>query len=528
MKRYLILFTLLFLVVAGCKKDFLDSKPLDKYSDEDVWRDSTLAGLFLNNLYATLPTQFGGTMTDAYTDELYSSGNVSIYNGTFLASSVPYSISNTYNYSYSSIRRCNIYLENVDRLPASTAFKKKTADQARFIRAFQYANLINYFGAVPLITHAQNLDENLNVARNSYQEVVNFIVSEMDAINTSANLPYKYTGADVGRVTRGAALALKSRVLLYAASYNGEWQKAYDAAKAVVAVAGSAGYGLFPKYGEMFFSANDNNAEVIFDHQYKQNFQGYNVHFYNLPWGLVPPGPNALNQPTQNIVNEYEMANGKMITEAGSGYDETKPYANRDPRFDASVLYDGSVYTGVTLDFIPGSNFNPQYAALTTGYALRKMEDPAFNPFDMSASYGGGQNNILIRYAEILLNLAEASFELGQTEEARTYVNQVRARVGMPPVASGAISRDKIRHERTIELAFEGTRLWDIRRWKLGPDKLGTPMNGILITQTGTGSRVYTQVKVQDRTFDPKFYLFPIYQTEIDKNPNLKPNNPGW
>lgn len=531
MRKYsIIVYISVIILGLGCKKDFLNSQPLDKYSDADVFQDSTLAGLFLNNLYAGVPTQFAGVLTDALTDQMYASGNLSVYQNTFLASSVPQGIQNVYNNAYISIRRCNTYIDNIDRLPASAALKNRTKDEARFIRALQYSYLINNFGAVPLITHAQNLDENLNVPRNSYDEVVKFISDEMDDLNRRAYLPYKYTGINVGRVTRGAALSLKSRATLYAASYNSNWQLAYDAAKAVIDISGQAGYDLFANYETMFHEVNDNNKEVIFDHQYKSNFLGYHVHHYNLPWGLTPPGPTALNQPTQNIVNEYEMTNGKMISENGSNYDETRPYANRDPRFNASIFYDGSVWKGITVDLKPGSAYNPSFAALTTGYALRKMQDPAFDPFNTSTSYGGGQNYILIRYAEILLNFAEAAFKLGKTEEARTYVNKVRARasVNMPEIPAGTITLDKIMHERNVELAFEGTHLWDIRRWKMGPQLLGTSMKGILITQTGTGPRVYTQIDVVQRNFTDKLYLFPIYQVEVEKNPALLPNNPGW
>jgi hypothetical protein len=531
MKRYIKLFSIpvsLLLLISSCKKDFLDSKPMDRYSDADVWQDSTLTTLFLNNIYAGIPTEFGGVMTDALSDELYSSGNLSVYQGTFLPASVPYSLINMWDNSWSKIRRCNMYLENIDRLPASDVFKKRTADEVRFLRALYYSYLVNYFGAVPLITSSQNLDGDLNVSRTPYAGVVAFITKQLDSVYQAGNLPFKYPRADAGRVTRGAALALKSRVLLYAAGYDNNWQAAYDAAKAVTDIEAAAGYGLFPQYETLFHEANENNQEVIFDRQYLSNFKGYQVHHYNLPWGLVPPGPSALNQPTQNIVDEYEMANGKMISETGAGYDPAQPYTNRDPRFYASIFYDGASWRGITLDLKPGSNYNPSNAALTTGYALRKMQEPTFNPFDQSKSYGGGQNYILLRYAEILLNCAEAAFELGRTEEARTYVNRIRTRAGMPEVPAGQLTREKIRHERTVELAFEGTRLWDIRRWKLGTEKLGADMKGVSIVETDGSPRQYNIVTVLDRSFSDKMYLFPIYQTEIDKNPNLKPNNPGW
>ena len=534
MKRYSLIIFALVIFAFGCKKDLLNSQPMDSYNDADVFKDSILTGLFLNNLYAGIPTQFAGVLTDALTDQLYASGNpsgnLSIYQNTFIASSVPQSIVNVYNSSYVAIRRCNTLIENVDRVPATTALKKRMQDEARFIRALHYSYLINYFGAVPLITKAQNLDENLNVPRNSYDEIVRFIVAEMDDINAGKFLAARYTGVNVGRVTIGAALALKSRVLLYAASYNNNWQAAFDASKAVIDFAGTAGYGLFTNYETLFHEANDNNSEVIFDHQYKSNFLGYHVHHYNLPWGLVPPGPSGLNQPTQNIVNEYEMNNGKMIGETGSNFDPEKPYLNRDPRLTASVFYDGSTWQGKTLDLKLGSEFNPTFATLATGYAIRKMQDPAFNAFDLSKTYGGGQNYILIRYAEILLNYAEAAFKTGREEEARTYINKVRARpsVNMPEIPAGQLTMEKIMHERNVELAFEGTRLWDIRRWKLGPQLLGTPLKGISITQTGTGPRQYTETSVLQRNFTDRLYLFPIYQAEVEKNPNLLPNNPGW
>ncbi|WP_257666842.1 RagB/SusD family nutrient uptake outer membrane protein [Parapedobacter tibetensis] len=528
---YYILLALLILLTASCKKNFLDSKPLDQYSDADIWQDSTLASLFLNSAYASIPTEFAGVMRDAYSDQLYSTNNVSIYQDSYVASSVPFSIMNTWDDLYEAVRRCNIYIANVDRLPASDGFKGRTRDEARFLRALFYHYLMNYFGDVPIITVPQNLDDDLNVKRTPYLDGVAFLTEELDGLINAEYLPWKYDSRNTGRVTRGAAMSLKSRVLLYAASKSGDWQAAYDAAKAVIDHAGQAGYALFPNYQELFYETNDNNSEVIFDHQYQASFQAYHVHHYNLPWGLTPPGPAGLNQPTQNIVDEYELTNGKLPKETGSGYDAQQPYINRDPRFYASIFFDGdNSWKGITLDLKLGSAYNPSFNPTATGYYLKKMIDPAFDPFNTTTSYGPGNNNIILRYAEILLNAAEAAYELGHVEEARGYVNQIRSRpsVAMPVIAAAGFNLEKIRHERNIELAFEGTRTWDIRRWEQGPEKLGVPTRGIGIEEDGAGNRTYSETVVIERPFSDKHYLIPIYQTEMDKNPNLQPNNPGW
>jgi hypothetical protein len=335
----------------------------------------------------------------------------------------------------------------------------------------------------------------------------------------------------MGRATKGAALLLKSRVLLYAASllHNPDnkpekWQRAADAAKAVMDL---GVYRLDDNYKTLFHTRN--SPEVIFQSTINQI---YKVVANDWVRQTEPPsqgGGWGNLQPLQNIVDEYEMMNGKMITDPSSGYDPNNPYVNRDPRFQQSIIYNGrkwgngTIYTYVGSG-VDGLNYNT--ASTQTGYYVAKLLD---SNATLITSYKGGSHYwVFMRYAEALLNYAEAQNEVLAAPDASVYnaINQIRSRtnVGMPPLPAGLSKddmRQRIRHERRVELAFEAQRFWDIRRWRIGTHE--TTAWGMRITKTGTTYK-YEKFVVENRVYQPAFDLFPIPQTEIDKDQALQQN----
>ena len=237
---------------------------------------------------------------------------------------------------------------------------------------------------------------------------------------------------------------------------------------------------------------------------------------------------SLIDCPTQNMVDNYEMTNGKTTAESGS-YDPQHPYANRDPRFYASILYDGASWIGNTMDMTKGSKYNPSSRPTPTGYMLRKFLNPAY-AFNESSNINY-QNCIMLRLAEIYLNYAEAEFKLGNVEQARIYVNKIRSRKGveMPEIPAGQMTWDKYVRERTVELAFEGQRWDDIRRWEQGPQLIGADIKSMLVQQKD-GARVYTVTSLEKRYFDARMYYFPIPKDELNKYPAGKvlEQNSGW
>lgn len=518
----------LLLFFTACKKDILNSVPLDKYSDAVVWQDMTLVNLYVNRIYSSLTTEYDrviSLMLASITDEAKNNRSFAPTNtvilGQFTASNSPYN--SVYTSDYTAIRLCNLFLEKIGSVPGDKLLKNRLAGEVRFLRAFLYHDLYNYFGRFPIISRSLSAgDEALYTKRGTDEECIDFILADLDS--AALLLPVKYTGNDVGRVTKGACLALKSRVLLYA----GKWQQASDAALEVINL---NTYSLFPDYAGIFYPQNDNNAEVIFDRQYISNVSTgpvSSIDAYNTPPNFTG-FTSGVNNPTQNLVDLYEMKDGTTF-DWNNPEHTNRPYFNRDPRMYASIMYDSTNWQGQIVDMKLGSVFNPSNSPSTTGYYMKKFLNPTFNQATRS-TISSSQNFIFIRYAEVLLNYAEAQFKLGNTETARQYVNMVRIRpsVNMPAISTADFSWERYTRERQIELAFEGTRLWDIRRWKIGPQALGAQIYKIVVNVTG-GNRSYSRTLLESRVFlDPQMYLFPIPQSEIDKYPNHQlEQNEGW
>lgn len=435
-------------------------------------------------------------------------------------------------------------------------------------------------GGVPVITKAYGLnDDDMLVKRNSFKETAEFIVQQADS--AASLLPVEYTGDNVGRASKAAALALKSRVLLYAASdlyhknpsgmavtgytqaqdRQAMWQAAKDAAKAVIDL---NAYHLFranPEPGDstalnyyQLFLTPDNEEVIMSRFFIKERDDGYNPGLHNGPNGYHNWGGNT---PTQNLVDTYQMADGSEFS-WDNPQQAAHPYRNRDPRFYATILYDGAdwrprpadvagidpdgiiqTFTQITapdgstspgIDTRDGSveNWNGSY----TGYYLRKFID---QNVAHSTTIKQEVPWIFFRYAEILLNYAEASIELGDYADARWALNKIRHRAGMPEYdssVSGKELMEQYRYERHIELAFEGHWFFDVRRWMVPGKYFDEPIHGIDIYVKGIRSdrstyhdyRYEVEKKVQRRKWKDKMYFAPIPFEEMNRNKNLVQN----
>ena len=533
--------------LSSCTKGLLDKEPLDKYSDATVWNDPNLAEAFINDQYKVLPNlqwydKVRGITLSSISDETiheYGYDGINDFNKGSLSPSIMTGF-DTWQFDYGFIGNLNFALEKIDEVPAKTDSEtdliKRLSGEIYFLRAYCYADLLKRYGGVPLISKTFELTSDFNVQRSTYDECVTFVVTDLDM--AASLLPETYTDKSLGRATKGAAMALKARVLLYAASplWNAnnnisKWQAAATAAKAVIDM---PIYKLYDglKY-EKIFTENWNSEVILARTTDAKNIwsaielcEGPNL-------GINPSGDYGgwnTNSPSQNIVDDFEMSNGLAITHPGSGYDPQNPYVNRDPRFYADINYDGALWYGGTIEFFDGgrnSRTNPQGVGdcSQTSYTMRKFLDTDYNYWFDPVGNGAGQAWIVIRLSEMYLNYAEASYYAGNETEARWAVNALRSRpsVNMPNVTeTGTALIDKIRNERTIELCFEGHRVFDIRRWKIAEQ---TYPGGIMKFQgmnikkdPVTNVKTYTVKDVEDRIFDfSKHYLFPIPKYELDK-----------
>lgn len=557
---YLILITCLPVFIS-CKKDFLDIQATDRISEQALLADSSLFEDFVTNRYIGVRLQdkegdgtnpgfgraFEYAMWSSLTDE-------SIYNNddnTWLVQRGLLAPENTgiagtiWARSYRSIRECNWALQNIDKVTMSADHKTRVTAELRFIRAYRYHDLIrNYGGVVLMGNDVYNLSDNLQdpklFTRSSLQESMNYVLGELDAAEAGLPVNNASNWAN-GRATKGAALGLKSRLALYAASplYNtGTWAAAVTAAQAVISL---NKYSLYTGgYANLFLDATGANTETIFARLYTKNAGHTHMEIANGPNGYGGWGGNL---PLQNLVDDYQMDNGKPITDGTSGYDAQNPYVNRDPRFYATIIYNGSTYRGATVEtFTPGgkdSKDGPEnWNTSKTGYYLKKYMNDAY-PLQNPWGNAGFQPWYYIRYAEILLNFAEASNEAsgadvvpaGSTLSARTAVNLIRARAGMPALAAGlsqTAMRDAIRNERRVELAFEEHRFYDVRRWKIADVTENKPAQGINITKSGTTLTYATKVALDGRAFAAKHYWLPIPRAEIQASGNKIQQNTGY
>lgn len=521
----------------SCEKA-LDLKPLSSFSDNQVWSDPGLAEVFVNQIYSTVVKTYkdSGLGWGASCDELYGNFNWSSENTLNLGQMTPDATgpNNFWSSFYGGIRYCNIFFQNINQIDttitkANAAKVKRLTGEVYFLRALAYYELLIRFGGVPLITKVYDVNNlTFNETRATFDQTRDFILS--DIANAVTYLPLSYTSASKGRATIGAALALKSRLLLYVASpqYNPtndltKWTAAQNAALNVINLGLYSLNGNATTYNNIFLTYF--NSEVIFACVFANNVRVDRYNTFNRD--INPNGYNGYSAygPLQQLVDDFQMADGTAFSWSNP-VQASDPYSNREPRFYADILANNEMYKGRPSQFWVGgldsqtSTIAP-WNASKTGYCIRKMVDDTRNT-DLQ-DYSDTQW-IVFRLAEIYLNYAEACNALGQTTEALTYLNKIRTRAGLPNETVTNLT-DKIRHERRIELCFEGQRFFDIRRWSIA--SIGSSdVLGIKIIKSGT-TFTYSIITVQKRIWDPKIYFMPIPRSEIQNNPNMV-QEPGY
>lgn len=592
MKKNILFILVALMTMVSCSDDFLNVTPKDRYSDATVWKDNALAEAFVNNIYEG---QYYGLHTvlfsaiDDQAMEVWSWESQPVVNNAISSSYVGILAPDfwiiafqnvSWNKLYKNIRNCNLFFQRVQENGLEGSDIEQLKGEVHYLRAYFYSWLMSFHGGVPIITKAYEAEDDMLVERNTLEETVNFIVADLDS--AAMVLP---VSTDKAKASKGAALALKSRVLLYAASdlFNSKaswsngyahpelvsytddnrqqrWQKAKEAAKAVIdldtyQLVGEGGFSTseeaIENYKELFI--NHGTTEDIMLTYYDNvnhstsDFQCPSFGKFNSPNGYHGWGGNV---PTQQMVDSYEMADGSKFS-WNNPEEAQHPYLNRDPRFYATVLYDGA-YWKQRPDDVIGSDpdgiiqtgyyeqadgsYNPgldtrnspidDWNGTYTGYYMCKGVDPNMDQQYEYQKYPYRQ----IRYAEVLLNYAECCIELGEEAEARKYLNLIRNRANMPSLdasVTGTALRERYRNERNIELAYEQNRFFDIRRWMIAPEVIKNAQGIDIRYPKGSTTPTYSIKDVQNRSWDNKNYLIPILLDEMQKN-ELLIQNPGY
>lgn len=594
----LLLSTLLFFTACD---DVLDKEPLEIISDATVWSDPVLADDYLNQCYLEMvflhEMQYGGTTrqsaTGMYTwfEQIYMLNFSDQGRAGWVA--IPKSRNITIGggviewWGYPTIRKLNIFLEKLESNEVfDPEYKKQRIAEARFLRSFCYFNIVKRYGGVPLITRVQQLDdpdEELYRSRDKEEVIYDFILSEIDDI--ANDLPDRWDGANYGRASKYAALALKSRAAMYAGSIatwgaaaldgivgipqskaEQYWQDSYDASKEIIQ---DGGYSLYNAHADKSTNfrnlfLDEGNSESIFAEQ----FNGLSGKGHSYDMWMVPRAHHVWNAGQSislylEMVESFENIDGTTGVidrdKISSGYSWTldEIFGKKDPRFKASIYTQGTSWKGGTdnLDYhvntkTPDGITNvgsykgvlaqaPAAAGAPTPFGVLKYLDEEERAFVMERNHSD-TDYMIFRLGEVLLNYAEAAVELGFDGDALWAVNELRRRAGMPEY--DAISRDLVRKERKVELAFEGNRYWDLRRWRVAKDELSKMFHGLRFTLDGssfeqgaynpaTAKYILTIQDNIDGTpipyFDDKHYYLPISLNRTANNSNLV-ENPGY
>lgn len=533
--------------------DFMDCDESDNYTLQEIQGSYNRVKQFVTSIYGYLPSDFcntHGAMLDATTDDaihVYESSAIQrIVNGTWSAN---YTVDDKFAYYYNAIHDANYYLTTLSGLTFDTWENGDDYQdwmqnydnyqyQVRFLRAYFYFELVRRYQNVPLITKPLSQTETNQIEPSSAQEVLKFIINECTEI--APKLPIKSTSiaqAENGRATRAMAMALKSRAALYAASPlyntngdNAKWTEAAKASHDIIASAGELGLGL-DTYANLFKSKNYNSKEVILC---RPTGTSKTFEQANYPMGVT--GGNTTTCSTENLASAFEMKDGRAF-DWNDPTMKANPYKDRDPRFYLTIVHNGMLWPAKKAVDISegGANGLPLTNATTTGYYLRKYVDNSISFEAGSTTAATHHNWILFRYAEVLLNYAEAMIHVNgncdykdatYTMSAREALNAVRKRAGIPEVA--ACSQDefltRVKHERRVEMAFEGQRFWDLRRWK----NLDETKNIYAVRITHhDGVLSYEKTLLSERSVSNKLYFYPIANVELFKNKKLVQNS-GW
>jgi len=552
--------------------EFLEKNPLGDYSEVAVWSDPALIETFVNSMYRNaLGFPFSIERLSDYSDESHFTPDWDVLNfnkclmtsdnllGWEVSWATPHTLHFRWSPLYENVRRTNIFFSKINSVKSDDkAFISRLKGEAYFLRAWTYFYLTALYGGVPIITKAYTLTDDFQVPRNSYDECIKFIVSQLDS--SAMNLTDTY--ATDGHITKGAALAFKSRVLLYAASdlhnssknslvasgfskpellgYVGgdaaaRWTAAKNAAKAVIDLKKYSLYKPLPAPGDSvaqnfieLFTSKGTSEDILlqfFTPKTDEDWDGYNPALYCGPNGYHNWGNNT---PLGDLVDDYEMKDGSKFDWNKSAH-KTNPYFNRDARFYATVLYEGvqwrkrpddalkiDPFSKIQVGYVYNTSGTIVKAGLDTrsgpiedwnggktGYYLRKYVDPSVDPQYVKQDVPFKH----IRYGEILLNYAEACIELGQDAEARTYINMIRKRAGQPDLPAsltGDALRQACRQERRIELAYEDHRFWDVRRWLIGP--VAYKQTSAVDVRYVTSETITSYRKADGSTWGPPIY----------------------
>lgn len=578
MKTIKYIFFLLVLGITACD-NFLNVAPDVNLNEDKVFTNFVNAQAFQADIYSGLTQRFNAI--GSYLPVPMSSASDESESNAGYFGTKPFNMGNydgvdaNISFYYTAIRKANLFLKNANRIPYPDALtRQKMVGEVYFLRAFYFNEMLKRFGGMPILTEKDGLfvpGDNLMRPRNTYRECFAFIMDDLKMAIDS--LPVTLNTNDYGRATKGAAMALKARVLLYAASplfskpsgiwgmggtvddwYEKDgktwWLKAAEAAKAVIDLKDANGtpvYALYQTgaankaddYQNLFFKRREqgNNEIIFYKHEAPVGFGDPQINVW-MPNGDF--GGSGAVEPTNNFVKLFEMSNGKYIDEPGSGYDPANPYINRDPRFYKTIIYQGCTWQGAKVDM---STTSTQFPAGTflTGYFVRKYLPEEVKKNTTTTSY---HNWIYFRLAEMYLDYAEALNEVygpdnngGLGLTARQAVNTVRSRSGVVDLPINLTSdkpsmRIRIQRERAIELSFEEQRWWDARRWSTGDQGelaskwFGGPFYRVTITKSGNNVS-YNEDTYFTRIYQPHNNLYEIPTGEMYKNP-LFVQNPGY
>lgn len=591
MKKYLLI--MLTLVMTSCAKELLDKKPIDRISDGAVFNDTALINAYIYNLYNELPLHMNNAgwnwnplgaavyFPDVLCDEAVQQGGY--WDQRVIYNKGLENATTTYDqwWGYPTVRRMNEFLEKIGSSTLSKTDINVYTAEVRFLRAYAYFEMVKRYGGVPLITKVQQITDpiaQLAVPRNTEKEVYDFIYSELNEIYSI--LPDVRSNTEYGRASKYAALALMSRSMLYAATIakygqvqvngivglpsdqaNDYFQKSYDASKKIMDYSQSTGnIALYNKYpgdkAKNFYQLfmDKRNVETIFSVQYNGlSGKGHSTDFWLAVQGISVGWGQEVNVLLEEVeaFENIDGSSGKLDRAALSqgAYDIINLFKNKDPRFNGSVLYQDSPWQGKKIERYsgtwvsnggvdqlltsPNQTVNGKVACspgggpyAMTGFTPKKYYDEQL----VLPNAGQSQTDFIVfRYGEILLNFAEAAFELNKSSDALNAINQLRARAGI--VNKATLTLNDIRNERRVELAFEHHRMWDVRRWRTAVTDLSKSFSGMVYyLEASTGKyrlKFVDQVDGYSRLFQQRHYYHPITPDRIANDPKLV-ENPGY
>jgi hypothetical protein len=597
MNKYILIFSLMTGGFMSCQKNFLDNESRSSIAGATQWSDEPSADLFLNDIYGNVNNLCNTPdPLDSYTDDndggpywkswRWKQGIIgpTVENGTPLNNDGDASNYTDWGSVYNKIRKCNTFIQQINLYSKNFTvdYKNKRIDEARYLRAFFYSYLWMHVGGLAIITEPQDratsTKDEIYKARSTFEETLNFITVQLDSVINDNYLAAKYnTGeANAGRATLGAALALKGWVQLYAASPafntntpvvgsdpdklvsfgnadNARYATAAATNKQFIDAFGSNNtYSLFPNLANFWTEPNEYNSEVIWDRQTVGNTGGTIGSDFTLFGGPVFIQGQYFTWgnycATQELVDQFKMDNGLPITDPASGYDPQHPYVHREKRFYDFIVYDGApykmnwmsspdtIYTRIDKVHPSLNEIDPGSSDVSnTAYYFKKRLNPDRRP---SGGRSDGLNYVFFRYAEVLLNFAEAQNEAsGPNNDVYNAIDKIRTRAGIPTLEdayggqtlSQAEMRDVIRNERRVELCFENKRFYDLIRWGIAESVLSQDRHGMKITNTSptdnAGSWIYQPVLLgHPHVFTQKMYMNPIPQNVIDQNDKIKQN----